>query len=112
MSDKSDNFLGGFILGSIVGGVVGIVLASKLISSNQEYADSKEAIADEDGDTMQLSDQLAEKISVDQARISLEEKISQLNAAIDAVSQELSVSGGNGRGKTVIKSALETNYES
>lgn len=109
MSDKSDNFLGGFILGTLIGGVVGALLTAKLSSSQQEYVGGKQAIADEDSDS---AAQLTEKMPVDQARLSLEEKIAQLNAAIDAVSQELSVSGGNGRGKTVIKSALETNYES
>lgn len=99
MSDKSANFLGGFILGAITGGVVGLVLASKLNNSEKDG---------ELGDGTVDAPQLSDPESVEKARINLEQKIAQLNAAIDAVSHELSASGGNGQTKPFVKSSLES----
>lgn len=79
MGEKSGKFLGGFILGTIVGSTLGVLLGSKL---NQVLgADAEPDIANTD------------EVSV-QTRQNLEQKIAQLNAAIDAISRELGTSEG------------------
>jgi hypothetical protein len=92
MSEKSGNFLGGFILGTLVGSALGVVLGSKLneVLSNHDLSD----------------EQISDKNEIDQseepkikAKRTLEQKIAQLNSAIDAVSHELSVSQTNGQKK-------------
>ncbi len=86
MAEKSGNFLGGFILGTIAGSALGIFLGSKL---NKML----------DPDTIDTSDDAsatAEEIAIKTKR-GLEHKIAQLNAAIDAVSQELTASESNGK---------------
>lgn len=100
MSDKSDNFGGGFIFGAIVGGVVGAVVVSKLGKESEQSIDGI------DSDSQLSGDAKADLKSTDRAKRSLEQKIAQLNAAIDAVSYELSNSEGNGQQKS--KSELGT----
>ncbi len=97
MSDKSDNFFGGFILGAIAGGVVGALIASKLNDSATQTDLESDLILD---DEENLLDQEPGEL----ARRGLEQKIAQLNAAIDAVSNELSISTGNGRKKAAVDS--------
>jgi gas vesicle protein len=101
MSDKSDNFFGGFILGAIAGGVVGALIASKLNESAHQNDLESDLILDDD-------ENLLDREPVDLAKRGLEQKIAQLNAAIDAVSNELSTSTGNGRKK----SSIDTNPDS
>ena len=81
MSER-DNFTGGFLLGtlvgSVVGGVIGAVLATR--SNNppsQEESDS--LIKSPPESSFKTED------SIEDARLSLEEKINQLNHAIDDV---------------------------
>lgn len=105
MSDKSDNFFGGFILGAIAGGVVGALIASKLTDSSTKQND---LASDE---TMDDEENLLGQEPVDLARRGLEQKIAQLNAAIDAVSNELSISTGNGRKKSLINSNSDSDRE-
>ena len=86
MAEKSGNFLGGFILGTIAGSALGIFLGSKL---NKML----------DPDTIDTSDDAGattEEIATRTKR-GLEHTIAQLNAAIDAVSQELTASESNGK---------------
>lgn len=85
MAEKSGNFFGGFILGTIAGSALGILLGSKL---NKLL----------DPDTLDTEDPTAttEEIA-NRTKRGLEQKIAQLNAAIDAVSQELTASESNGK---------------
>jgi gas vesicle protein len=87
MAEKSGNFLGGFILGTIAGSALGILLGSKL---NKML----------DQDPINTSDEASaattEEIAIRTKR-GLDQKIAQLNAAIDAVSQELTASESNGK---------------
>jgi hypothetical protein len=84
MSQK-DNFGSGFILGSIVGGVVGGLLGT-LISKRSEIANTEKKQVRAEGD---LPLDFAAEESVEMARHSLEDKIAQLNLAIDEVRQQL-----------------------
>ena len=78
MTEKSGKFLGGFVFGTIIGSALGILLGSRLNQLLEGAAESSE--------TNDLA--TAEEVSVG-AKQNLEQKIAQLNAAIDAVSREL-----------------------
>jgi hypothetical protein len=110
MSDKPSNFWGGFIFGAIIGGVVGAVVTSQIGKSNQEAA-----IEDQDGGDRLSGEPSTENVvkPEDKARRSLEQKIAQLNAAIDAVSHELSSNSTkeNGQHKSVAKSTAQFGAE-
>lgn len=80
MSEK-DNFGGGFLLGAIIGGVVGGVIGTVIANKNNKKSDNWE---DElNVKNSEYSNFDSEKI--EHSRMSLEEKINQLNNAIDEV---------------------------
>lgn len=79
MSER-DGFGSGFLIGTIVGGVVGGVIGA-IAASRQ-----KESQSDLTGDR---NSQLEGEESMESARRSLEDKISQLNLAIDDVREQL-----------------------
>ncbi len=101
MAENSGNFWGGFLFGAAIGGAVGALVAIKLTEPE-----------DVTGDRLSNDDRLPSKPqnSNEFARRNLEKKIAQLNAAIDSVSQELSVAEGhNGRKPTAIESLRDLN---
>ncbi|MEL7036328.1 MAG: hypothetical protein AAFO04_12000 [Cyanobacteria bacterium J06592_8] len=78
----------GTTLGSLVGGVLGVVLASRLSNENSggqqlEGKTGNKKLSQPDAENMEL------------ARLSLEDKIAQLNQAIDDVRQQLGSVNGN-----------------
>ena len=89
---QQDNFIGGFLLGTLVGGVVGGI-AGVLVSSRLPN-DATESEAEVDSDPSQHNTnrpfQLPTERSIEIARQSLEDKIAQLNNAIDDVRAQLS----------------------
>ena len=80
---QRDGFGSGFILGSIVGGVVGGVLGTLLASRGEKQEEAEKSI--EPG----VQIQFATEESMEMARHNLEDKIAQLNSAIDVVRQQL-----------------------
>lgn len=94
---QSDNFLGGFLLGTVLGGVVGgvlgVVVASRLSSNEAENKTFKPL--DDKERKRRLAAPTEE--SIEMARRGLEDKIAQLNDAIDDVRQQLSSVDGNGQ---------------
>nr|ABK21824.1 unknown [Picea sitchensis]ACN40896.1 unknown [Picea sitchensis] len=81
------DFLGGFLLGGVVFGALGYLLAPKISKSlwgERQYGVMKNMLKflDEDDDVLETT------------RNSLNEKISQLNSAIDDVSVQLRVKDG------------------
>jgi hypothetical protein len=95
---QQDNFGSGFLLGTlfggVLGGVVGAVVASRVVqerSAQDSYA-LDEAV-DEEGMPLGPSDE-----EMEVARRGLEDKIAQLNSAIDDVRQRLG--GTNGYAQT------------
>lgn len=79
MSEK-DNFAGGFLLGTIIGGVVGGVIgaiASKKVGQLGQNTDNDP--------NFNSNGFLNNNENIETARMSLEEKINQLNHAIDDV---------------------------
>jgi hypothetical protein len=95
---QTDNFWGGLLLGTavggVVGGIVGVVVASKLSSPSHSLSDEAvtplEGKADDKRSLRGASDK-----SIEAARQGLEDKIAQLNDAIDDVRQRLGGANGN-----------------
>ena len=91
MSQK-DNFGGGFVIGSIVGGLVGGLLGA-LLATRNETVEANENFNLSGGEAPL---DLSSEESIEEARHGLEDKISQLNTAIDEVRQQLeSVNGSS-----------------
>lgn len=96
---QQGNFIGGFLLGTIVGGVVGgiagVLVASRL--PQQEPADAEKSRSR--AETKEKKRQLrpATEPNMEVARRGLEDKIAQLNDAIDDVRQQLGTVNGVSR---------------
>jgi len=100
---QRDGFAGGFILGTIVGGVVGGVVGA-LLTARQLNPESDEAETEPKASTLKTRENRKKRslkagrdgIEMETARRRLEDKIAQLNDAIDDVRQQLG--GVNGAG--------------
>ncbi len=88
MSQK-EGFGNGFIVGSIVGGVIGGILGTLLTNRNEIESTEEKFI--ESGQQIPFSTEE----SMEVARHSLEDKIAQLNSAIDDVRQQLETVNSN-----------------
>ncbi|HIK54181.1 MAG TPA: hypothetical protein IGS37_03325 [Synechococcales cyanobacterium M55_K2018_004] len=93
---QQDNFFGGFLVGAIfggvVGGVVGVLVANRL--SRSEVMDGKDALTKKlEGKGLEKRP-VASAQNMEVARRGLEDKIAQLNEAIDDV--RLKLGGMNG----------------
>lgn len=84
---QREGFGAGFFAGAIFGGLVGGVLGATLASRSRKK-DEKPLLEGESGDTLPES-------QMEIARRSLEDKIAQLNSAIDDVRQQLEPVNGN-----------------
>ena len=84
MSQK-DNFGNGFVLGSIVGGVVGGILGTLLATKTETVISRRKRTIKEGEPPLDFTSEE----SIENARHSLEDKIAQLNSAIDEVKQQL-----------------------
>jgi gas vesicle protein len=89
---QQDNFFGGFVLGTIVGGVVGGI-AGVLVSSR--LAQEEDGLKKMEGKVKKNLKPPTEQ-TIEVARRGLEDKIAQLNDAIDDVRQQLGAVNGNG----------------
>ena len=93
---QQDGFAGGFLLGSLVGGVLGGVVGALIATKQLENASgTEEPILGKtplEGKTTQrkgLFKPASAQTDMEAARRSLEDKIAQLNDAIDDVRQQL-----------------------
>ncbi|MBW4516374.1 MAG: hypothetical protein KME11_14280 [Timaviella obliquedivisa GSE-PSE-MK23-08B] len=97
MSQQDDNFFGGFILGTIVGGVVGgiagVLVSSRLSQPEELDADGLKKLDSKANKKRRLKAPTEQTMEV--ARRGLEDKIAQLNDAIDDVRQQLGAVNGN-----------------
>lgn len=93
MSNQGDRFLGGFIAGSLFGGLVGGLVGSYLVN---KLGDSM--LSDEDDGDVSIEGTLksarnllrrSNDLSIEDAREGLEDKIAELNDAIDQARQQL-----------------------
>jgi gas vesicle protein len=81
MSEK-DNFGGGFLLGTIVGGIVGGIIGTVIANKNN---DNKSNSNHESPIKTRRYSMIDDEEEMENGRLSLEEKINQLNHAIDDV---------------------------
>jgi TolA-binding protein len=94
MSDQ-DNFASGFVIGAFVGGVIGGILGATLASRRASNQPAAELLRSSNlGDKRQQKDrkrpiQGASQPDIELARRGLEDKIAQLNDAIDEARQRL-----------------------
>jgi hypothetical protein len=97
---QQDNFGTGFVLGAIVGGVVGGVLGALLTAQRLEGASEDPLLKAEEGKPNKGKKRAlrgSAEQNIELARRSLEDKIAQLNEAIDDVRHQL----GNVNGRAI-----------
>ncbi|NEQ65149.1 MAG: hypothetical protein F6K21_06550 [Symploca sp. SIO2D2] len=97
---QRDGFTGGFLagaaLGALVGGIVGILVTAQ--KDNEDEAQEQSLINSSLSKVRAIKgrrNQLDTEESIEAARRSLEDKIAQLNTAIDDVRQQLGTVNGN-----------------
>lgn len=82
---QQNNFGSGFILGSVIGGVVGGLIGTVLATRNERQISNQENSRLGNGSEISFGSEE----SIELARHGLEDKIAQLNLAIDDVRQQL-----------------------
>ncbi|MCX5964062.1 MAG: hypothetical protein NT070_13240 [Cyanobacteria bacterium] len=112
---QQDNFSTGFLLGAVVGGVVGGVLGSILVKrlpDDEVTVEKREQLPEVKKPAKRplrsapLNQEEQELANSDTARRSLEDKIAQLNDAIDDVRDQLKRVGGSGSSKEGLPSSM------
>lgn len=94
---QQGNFLGGFLLGTVVGGAVGGVIGA-LAASRRLQAEPTAKLEGSKTEPKTMKKRplkAAPEQNIDMARRGLEDKIAQLNDAIDDVRQQLGTVNGN-----------------
>lgn len=96
---QRDGFASGFVAGAIIGGLIGGLIGS-LVAGQRNTEDAAEqsllnANRSEAKAIKGKKRQLNSEESIEAARRSLEDKIAQLNTAIDDVRQQLGTVNGN-----------------
>ncbi|MBF2019545.1 MAG: hypothetical protein IGR93_05410 [Hydrococcus sp. C42_A2020_068] len=89
---QRDGFTAGFFLGAIVGGAVGGVLGAVVATRRQSQEpsqDERSLLSPGQGTKFETEE------SMERARRRLEDKIAQLNSAIDDVRQQLDPNNGS-----------------
>jgi gas vesicle protein len=97
MSQES-NFLGGFLTGAVLGGVVGGIVGVLVTARLSQNATPEEGLAKLDGKSEKSKKgrlKAPTEQSIEAARQGLEDKIAQLNDAIDDVRLQLGSVNGN-----------------
>ncbi len=92
----ASGFLAGAVFGGLLGGVVGALVATQLDNDKDEVEKLGLNSSLPDAKTLKSRRrQLKAEESIEVARRSLEDKIAQLNTAIDDVRQQLGTVNGN-----------------
>jgi gas vesicle protein len=90
---QQDNFVGGFltgaVVGGIVGGIVGVLVTSRLSNSERSPEESFPKLDEKANKGKKRQIKASTEQSIELARRGLEDKIAQLNEAIDDVRQQL-----------------------
>ncbi|MGB3695420.1 MAG: hypothetical protein WA865_14110 [Spirulinaceae cyanobacterium] len=93
---QRDGFTGGFLTGVVVGGIFGGLMGALVASkSERETAEEKDSLLKNNN---QPEIAAGTEESIEFARRSLEDKIAQLNLAIDDVRQQLGTVNGKSIG--------------
>jgi outer membrane lipoprotein SlyB len=83
MMSQRDNFAVGFLAGAIVGGFVGGAIGAAVGSRRGKGSERENLLGTRKGEALDSEE------SIEMARRTLEDKIAQLNLAIDDVRQQL-----------------------
>lgn len=92
---QSDNFAGGFVVGAVLGGVLGGILGATLAKrvrrgpEGEKNLEARPVQAQVRSRRNGRSMGEASEVQIEEARQTLEQKIAQLNDAIDTVRQQL-----------------------
>lgn len=87
---QQDNFVGGFLLGTLVGGALGGVVGALAASRIQQAGKPKKSSLPKVERELAFGEfDDTDEDSIEAARLGLEDKIAQLNEAIDDVRQQL-----------------------
>ncbi len=96
---QRDGFASGFVAGAIVGGLIGGLIGSLVTSQRNTDEDAEQSLLNANRSEAKTikgkKRQLNSEESIEAARRSLEDKIAQLNTAIDDVRQQLGTVNGN-----------------
>lgn len=98
---QRDGFTSGFLVGTVVGGLLGGVIAALVVAQRDNEQDEGEKSLLNSSTIPEAKvlkgrrRQLKAEESIEVARRSLEDKIAQLNMAIDDVRQQLGTVNGN-----------------
>ena len=100
MSNQNDKFVGGFLAGTIFGSIAGGLLGTWLASKLSDRLDEEEGFEGQfsEGPISKLRRQAFGRsgdVTMEEARQGLEDKIAQLNEAIDQARDQLSKVNGN-----------------
>lgn len=94
---QSDNFAGGFLVGALLGGALGGILGATLATRTRRGPESEKSLEPRSVKAQVRSSRglngragaAASEVQIEEARQTLEQKIAQLNDAIDTVRQQL-----------------------
>jgi hypothetical protein len=92
---QSDNFAGGFVVGAVLGGVLGGILGATLAGRARRGPVTEKSLEPRPTKAQMRSRRNgravgeASEVQIEEARQTLEQKIAQLNDAIDTVRQQL-----------------------
>ena len=96
---QGDGFAGGFLAGAVFGGLVGGVIGALVTSRITDMSESEPPLLDRPGGEARARKpkrgELEEADRIEMSRRSLEDKIAQLNSAIDEVRLSLGNVNGN-----------------
>ena len=96
---QRDGFTSGFLLGTVVGGLIGGVIGAVVAGQRDTDNEAEKSLLNSSRAETKLikgkKRQLNSEESIETARRSLEDKIAQLNMAIDDVRQQLGTVNGN-----------------
>ncbi|NCJ05043.1 hypothetical protein GS597_00610 [Synechococcales cyanobacterium C] len=98
MSNQSDRFLGGFAAGTLFGSIAGAFLGTWLATKLNEQTQAP-TLDNSNGESLPRKSRRvtlrdSKELSMEEARQGLEEKIAQLNDAIDQAREQLSQVNG------------------
>ncbi|HEY9610396.1 hypothetical protein [Allocoleopsis sp.] len=96
---QRDGFASGFVAGAIVGGLIGGLIGSLVAGQRNTDDEAEQSLLNANRSEAKAikgkKRQLNSEESIEAARRSLEDKIAQLNTAIDDVRQQLGTVNGN-----------------
>jgi hypothetical protein len=116
MNDRG-GFSSGFILGSIIGGVVGGVVGTLVANRVKDLDEEMELMNLPEAEPQERRSRRSKRRlrsidRIEQTRRSLDDKIAELNGAIDAVRSSIGNMPPSANGEAIVDASLEDNQQS